>query len=191
MINIFGNKWFSTFYTVSSSRFPKVKFLIKRIKTTLVSIYLIVSVAYARHCSKCLCVCVCVCLCVCVSALNCVQLFATPCVCVCVCVCVCTQLCPSLCDPMDCSLPGFSVHGILQARILEWEIPFPSPGDLPEPGIEPGSPALEADTLNSEPIPTPGDLPEINSFNCNNSVLQKHNTVNQLYNKNFAPIKII
>ena len=32
-----------------------------------------------------------------------------------------TQLCPSLCNPMDCSLPGSSVHGILQARILEWD----------------------------------------------------------------------
>ena len=31
-----------------------------------------------------------------------------------------TQLCPTLCNPMDCSLSGFSVHGILQARILEW-----------------------------------------------------------------------
>ena len=31
-----------------------------------------------------------------------------------------TQSCPILCDPMDCSLPGSSVHGILQARILEW-----------------------------------------------------------------------
>ena len=30
------------------------------------------------------------------------------------------QLCPTLCDPMDRSLPGFSVHGILQARALEW-----------------------------------------------------------------------
>ena len=30
------------------------------------------------------------------------------------------QLCPALCDPMDCSLPGSSVHGILQARTLEW-----------------------------------------------------------------------
>ena len=30
------------------------------------------------------------------------------------------QLCPTLCDPMDCSLPGFSIHGILQARTLEW-----------------------------------------------------------------------
>ena len=36
-----------------------------------------------------------------------------------VCVLV-TQSCPTLCDPMDCSLPGSSVHGILQARILEW-----------------------------------------------------------------------
>ena len=38
-------------------------------------------------------------------------------------VCVCVkvpQLCPPLCDPMDCSLPGSSVHGVLQARILEW-----------------------------------------------------------------------
>ena len=32
----------------------------------------------------------------------------------------CLQLCPTLCDPMDCSLPGSSVHEILQARILEW-----------------------------------------------------------------------
>ena len=31
-----------------------------------------------------------------------------------------TQSCPTLCDPMDCSPPGSSVHGILQARILEW-----------------------------------------------------------------------
>ena len=45
-----------------------------------------------------------------------------------------------LCDPMDCSLPGSSIHGILQARIL----PFPPPGDLPTPGMEPisMSPAL-------------------------------------------------
>ena len=35
------------------------------------------------------------------------------------------QLCPTLCNPMDCSLPGSSVHGIFQARILEWvAIPF-------------------------------------------------------------------
>ena len=41
-------------------------------------------------------------------------------VCVCVCVCVCGQSCPTLCDPMDCSPPGSSVRGLLQARILEW-----------------------------------------------------------------------
>ena len=63
------------------------------------------------------------------------------------------QSCPTVCDPVDCSLPDFSVHGILQARILEliMELPFPSPGDLPHPGIKPGSPALEADALTSEP----------------------------------------
>ena len=35
-------------------------------------------------------------------------------------VCSVAQFCLTLCDPMDCSLPGSSVHGILQARILEW-----------------------------------------------------------------------
>ena len=54
------------------------------------------------------------------------------------------QLSPTLCDPMDCSLPGSSVHGILQARILEW---VAMPGDLPNPGMEPGSPALQVDSL--------------------------------------------
>ena len=42
------------------------------------------------------------------------------------------------CDPKDYSLPGFSVHGISQARILEW-LPFPSPGDRPTPGVKPES----------------------------------------------------
>ena len=39
---------------------------------------------------------------------------------------------------MDCSLPGISIHGILQERILEW-VTVSSPGDLPNPGIEAGS----------------------------------------------------
>ena len=50
---------------------------------------------------------------------------------------------------MDCSPPD-SVSGIIQARIIEW-IAFPSPGDLPDPGIEPRSPTLQADSLPSEP----------------------------------------
>ena len=100
------------------------------------------------------------------------------------------QSCPTLCDPTDRSPPGSSVHGILQARVLEWVafpspcvsfscvqifvipwtvalqaplfmefsrqeywsgLPFPSPGDLPDPGIESMSPVLQADSLPSEP----------------------------------------
>ena len=141
------------------------------------------------------------------------------------CSCSVTKSCLALCNPMDCTLPGFSVHGISQARIPEWVaisfsrlifltqalnpmssalaggffttkppgkpnvwwsevkwlshvwlfatpwtaayqappsmgfsrqeywsgLPFPSPGDLPNPGIEPRSPALWADTLPSKP----------------------------------------
>ena len=56
------------------------------------------------------------------------------------------QLCLTLCDPRD-----YPVHGILQARILEWvDIPF-SRGSSPNPGIKPRSPALQADSLPAEP----------------------------------------
>ena len=51
---------------------------------------------------------------------------------------------------MDCSLPCYSVHGILQTRILR-ELPYPPPRDLADPGIEPGFPSLQADSLQSEP----------------------------------------
>ena len=61
------------------------------------------------------------------------------------------------CDPVNCSLPGFmgfSVHGILFmgfSRQEYWSgLPFPSPGDLPDPGIKLGSPALQADSLPTE-----------------------------------------
>ena len=66
-----------------------------------------------------------------------------------VCVLV-AQSCLTLCDPIDCNWPGSSVHGILQVRILQW-VPFLSPGDFPDPGIKPGSPAWQADSLPSEP----------------------------------------
>ena len=59
--------------------------------------------------------------------------------CVCVCVSAHTQSYLMLCDCMDCSLLGSSVHGIFQARILEW-LPLPSPWNLPCPGTEPRSP---------------------------------------------------
>ena len=59
----------------------------------------------------------------------------------CVPVCLVTQSCLTLCNPLDCSPPDPSVHGIFQARILEW-ITIPSPGDLPDPGIKPMFPCL-------------------------------------------------
>ena len=64
------------------------------------------------------------------------------------------QLCLTLCNPMDCSWPGSPVHGVLQARMLEW-VAIPFSGDLPNPGVEPGSPALQADSLPSEPPGSP------------------------------------
>ena len=51
----------------------------------------------------------------------------------------------------------YTVHGILQARIVEW-VPFHFPGDLPNPGIELGSPALQSAPLPSE---APGNKPLI------------------------------
>ena len=68
----------------------------------------------------------------------------------CAVLCLVTQSCPTLCDPLDCSPPGSSVHGISQARILEW-VAMPPPGNLPNPGIKPRSPALQADSLPVEP----------------------------------------
>jgi hypothetical protein len=65
-------------------------------------------------------------------------------------ICLVAQSCPILCSLMDCSLLGSSVHGILQARVLEW-IARLSPGDLPNPGIKPRSPVLQVDSLPSEP----------------------------------------
>ena len=56
-----------------------------------------------------------------------------------------TQLCLTLCDPID-----YIVHGILQARILEW-VAIPFSGDLPSPGMEPRSPALQAESSPAEP----------------------------------------
>ena len=64
---------------------------------------------------------------------------------------------PTLYDPRDYSPPGPSVHGILQARIMEW-VAISFSRDLPNPGIEPGSPALQTDALLSELLGKPRTL---------------------------------
>ena len=64
------------------------------------------------------------------------------------CCCLVAQLCLTLCNPMDYSPRGSSVHGISKARILEW-VAISSPGDLPNPWIEPMPPVLQA---NSSPV---------------------------------------
>ena len=71
--------------------------------------------------------------------------------------CLVAQLCLTLCDPMNGSPPSSSVYGILQARILEW-VAFPSPGNLPNPEIQPNSPAFQADSLLSKPPGKPGHM---------------------------------
>ena len=65
-------------------------------------------------------------------------------------MCVHTQLCLTLRDLKNFSPPGSSVHRIFQARI--WSVlPFPTPGDLPDPGIEPGCPSLAGGFFTTEP----------------------------------------
>ena len=68
----------------------------------------------------------------------------------CIDISVSHSVCPTLYESMDCRPPGSSVHGLLEARTLEW-VPLPSPGDLPDLRTEAGSPALQADSLPSEP----------------------------------------
>ena len=76
---------------------------------------------------------------------------------------MCTQSCPTLCNPIDCSPSGSSVHGIFQQEY--WSgLPFPSLGDHPNPGIEPGSPTLQTDALLSEPSRLSNS--ELMLFNC-------------------------
>ena len=64
------------------------------------------------------------------------------------------QLCPTLRDPVDCSLPGSSIHGILQTSVLEC-IAISSSGGSSRPRDRPESPTLQADSLLSEPSGNP------------------------------------
>ena len=68
------------------------------------------------------------------------------------------QSCLTACDPMDCSPPGSSIHGIFQVRILEW-LAISFSRDLPHPGIELASPTLQADSLPTEPQGKPRITP--------------------------------
>ena len=80
-----------------------------------------------------------------------------------------SQSCQILCDPMDCSLPGFSMGF---SRHKYWcGLPFPSPGDLPNPGIEPGSLALQADALTSELPGKPSSGKSFESLKFSHSVV--------------------
>ena len=78
------------------------------------------------------------------------------------------QLCPTLCDAMDCNLPGSSVHGISQARMPEW-VATPFSRGSPRPR-EPGFPALQADSLSFESPGKPKD-----GRNSNVSMLKNNN----------------
>ena len=74
------------------------------------------------------------------------------------------QSCLTLCDLMDCSLPGSSVHRISQARVLEWVAIYFS-RDHPDTGIEPMSPALAGRFFTTEPPGKPGvDLAACSNF---------------------------
>ena len=72
--------------------------------------------------------------------------------------CMCAQslqLCPTFCNPMDCSPPGSSVYGILQSRNLEWVAMPSSRGPSQPRNSLPTSPALQADSLPTEPSGKP------------------------------------
>ena len=74
-----------------------------------------------------------------------------------------SQSCPSLCNPMDCSQPGASLSMGFPRQEYCSGLPSPSPGDLPDPGIEPGSPASWMDSLLTEP---PGKLLDCQGMPC-------------------------
>ena len=79
------------------------------------------------------------------------------------CCCLVTKSCPTLCDPMDCSPPGSSVHEIFQAGMLDW-VAISSSGDLPNPGIKHTSPELAGGFFTTEPPGKPHMLPKFLHF---------------------------
>ena len=90
------------------------------------------------------------------------------------------QSCPTLCDPMDCCLSGSSVHGIFQARVLEWIAISFSRGYGPDPGIEPWSLALQADALPSEPPGKPSKVERTSKQKNIEDIKDLNNIINHL-----------
>ena len=80
------------------------------------------------------------------------------------------QLCPTLWDPVNCSPPGSSVHGIVSRQEYWTGLSRPPPGDLPDPGVEPAcleSPALASGFFNSsatQEVPSAGQVIVIMRF---------------------------
>ena len=81
----------------------------------------------------------------------------------CAVLCLVTQLCPTVCNPLDCSMPGSSVHGDSPGKNTWSGLPCPPPGDLPNVGIEPRSHALQVNSLLYEP---PGKPPKVRYLLC-------------------------
>ena len=75
--------------------------------------------------------------------------------------CSFAQSCTTLCNPLDCSLPRSSIHGIFWARILDWVAIFYSRGIFP--GIESKSPAWQADSLSLSHLGSPPQFSSVNS----------------------------
>ena len=111
--------------------------------------------------------------------------------CVCVCVWRCSSLksCPTLCDPMDCSLPGSSLHGISQARILE-RVAISSSRESSRSRDQLASPALAGRFFTTEPPGKPFEKLPVEKYAslyllllkyeiCQNSVFNKtgHNVI--------------
>ena len=108
------------------------------------------------------------------------------------------ESCLTLCDPMDCSLPSSSVHGISQARVLKW-VAISFSRDLPNPGIKPVSPALAGRFFTTEPPGKPGDSIIVKNMRNQNKLytyyffsLEKHliSHINNTKNKNSTNIHI-
>ena len=96
--------------------------------------------------------------------------------------CLVTKFCLTLCDPMDCSPPSFSVHGISQARTLEWvDVSFFRA--LPDSGIKPMSPALAGGFFTAKPPGKPKKYKaKTNSLQTRNALIRNCNTLELFWN---------